>query len=183
MKKILLLLLITIPFSINAQSRDALAGILSNVSKSNLNKTHDDISGITWHTQKHFKHYADVNAVSASIGEKKGEKPWVVLEMSYVSEDWLFFKNVYLSYDGNTMEVPFDEYANKKTDIIEGGIVEWISVMPDMKLISFLEDLGKSPNAKVRYSGKYIKDRRLSSDERKGLVDVAQTYKSMIKTK
>ena len=36
--------------------------------------------------------------------------------MSYTGDDWIFFENAYLSYEGNTLEIKFDKYRNKETE-------------------------------------------------------------------
>lgn len=141
---------------------------------SKLKKNYDDISGITWYTQHYFTHYVNRNLVSVSMGQRSGGAPWLNLTMSYAGSDWIFFEKAYLSFEGNTMEIPFNHYKDKKTDVVDGGICEWIEVHSTD--ISFLELLSESKAAKVRYSGKYTKTRNLTANERKGINDVIEGY-------
>lgn len=144
-----------------------------------LKKKHDDISGTTLYTQAYFTHYVNNNNVSLTIGTQNESSHTLSLMMSYAGSDWIFFKKVYLSYEGNTLEIEFDEYQNKKTDIYDGGICEWINIIPSGQQIVFLEKLAKSVDAKVRYSGKYTKDRKLTNNERKGISDIIQAYHAL----
>ena len=81
-----------------------------------LKKTVDDIYGITWYTQPYFEHFNWDNGISMYLGDN-GTQHWLRLKMSYGGDDWIFFENAYLSYDGNTKEVLFDEYDDKKTEV------------------------------------------------------------------
>ena len=53
------------------------------------------------------------------------------LKMSYSGDDWIFFKNAYLSYNGNTREISFNEYQEKESDNSGGEVWEWIDVSID----------------------------------------------------
>ena len=103
--------------------------------------------------------------------------PYLRLQMSYEGDDWIFFENAILSYDGNSKTIYFDEYTEKDSDNGYGGRVwEWIDVSVDYGLENFLREFAKSKNAKMRLSGKYTKTRTLSSNERKGILDVLNGY-------
>lgn len=140
-----------------------------------LNRKHDDVSGITWYKQKYFTHYTNTNRTSITLGHRKGSKPWINLMMSYTGDDWIFFKNAYLSYDGNTKEIYFDDYRDKETDN-DSGVWEWIEVQLDDDDINWLKSFASSNNAKMRLSGKYTKTRNLTPQERQGILDVISGY-------
>lgn len=145
-----------------------------------LKKSFDDVSGVTWYKQPYFIHYTNHSKVSIYMGQRGSDTPWINLMMSYAADDWIFFTNAYLSYDGETREIAFDKYDDKETDNDSGGISEWIvrkSISPAM--IGYLEEFAKSPNAKVRFTGKYTKTRVLSANERKGITDVINGYKAL----
>jgi hypothetical protein len=53
---------------------------------------------------------------------------WLRLKMSYTGDDWIFFENAYLSYDGITREFPFNKYKDKESDNSGGDVWEWIDL-------------------------------------------------------
>lgn len=142
-----------------------------------LRKKHDDVSGITWYKQSYFTHYTNTNLTSIYMGDD-GTKIWLRLMMSYEGEDWIFFEHAYLSYDGNTMEIIFDEYDDKKSDN-GGGVWEWIDVNITSDVEAFLREFAKSKNAKMRLSGKYTRTRNLTWNERQGIIDVLNGYDAL----
>jgi hypothetical protein len=139
----------------------------------------DDVSGITWYYNPYFTHYDNRNLTSIYMGEKEGSKPWLVLKMSYEGDDWIFFEKAYLSYDGNTMQIPFNKYDNKNTENGGGSVWEWIQVSITSDIENFLRDFAKSKDAKMRLSGKYTKTRNLTSNERKAILDVLNGYDAL----
>lgn len=141
-----------------------------------LKKTHDDVSGITWYHQRYFTHYVNSNHISLSLGNSEGTQPWLRLTMSYNGEDWIFFENVYLSHDGQTKQIFFDDYKEKKTDNGDGGVWEWVEVGVEDNMISFLKSFATSTNAKIRFSGKYSETRLLTKNERQGILDIINGY-------
>ncbi|UXP31739.1 hypothetical protein N6H18_15425 [Reichenbachiella agarivorans] len=142
-----------------------------------LKKNFDDINGTTWYKNPYFTHYTNSNHTSIYIGSKPNVS-WLRLTMSYTGEDWIFFEKAFLSYDGDTWEVPFDKYKEKETDN-GGGVWEWIDVSVPEHRIDFLMGLANSKNAKMRLSGKYTKTRNLTWNERQGIKDVLNGYKAL----
>jgi len=140
-----------------------------------LKKRHDDVSGTTWYKQPYFTHYNNSNLTSIYMGEE-GSSRWLRLKMSYNGENWIFFENAYLSYDGNTKEIIFDRYKEKKTENDGGEVWEWIDLTVTKDVEMFLREFAKSKNAKMRLSGKYSKTRTLTDGERQGILDVLNGY-------
>lgn len=143
-----------------------------------LKKNVDDVSGITWYRNPYFTHYSNSNLTSIYMGVKNGQK-YLRLIMSYKGDNWIFFKNAFLSYDGNTKEILFNEYQEKKTENEAGGVWEWIDVQVDNSLITFLKEFANSKNAKMRLSGKYSETRTLSYNERQGILAVLNGYEAL----
>lgn len=143
-----------------------------------LRKNFDDVAGIQWYKNPYFTHYSNSNLTSLYMG-KKENYTWVRLEMSYYGDDWIFFENAYLSYEGNTKEILFDRYDNKETDNDGGKVWEWIDVQIDESMMPFLRNLAKSKDAKMRLSGKYTKTRSLSSNEKKAILDILDGYDAL----
>ena len=112
-----------------------------------LKKKFDDVSGITWYSNPYFEHYNDSNHISLYIGVQEGYSPWLRLKMSYYGEDWIFFENAYLFYDGKTKEIFFNEYQDKKTDNYT-TCWEWIDVSVDNSTLSFFNSSLNFPGPK-----------------------------------
>lgn len=141
-----------------------------------LIKNYDDVSGVTWYKNPYFTHYNNTNLVSIYIGQQ-GNSVWLRLKMSYEGDNWIFFENAYLSYDENTIPVPFDRYENKKTDNGYGGQVwEWIDVPINDDLLSYLKGMVNGKTLKMRLSGKYTHTHTLTTNERKALQDVLLAF-------
>ena len=140
-----------------------------------LNNKYDDVSGITWYKQPYFTHYTNTNLTSIYIGDN-GSLKWLRLMMSYQGDDWIFFKRAYLSYDGNTKEIIFNEYDDKETENSGDGVWEWIDLTVTKDVEMFLGEFAKSKNAKMRLSGNYTKTRNLTLNERQGILDVLNGY-------
>lgn len=140
-----------------------------------LRKKYDDIKDITWYRNPYFTHNVNTNRISIYMGETSSSV-WLRLQMSYQGSDWIFFKNAYLSYEGNTKEIFFDEYENKETEVGGGGVWEWIDVIVDDSDLTYLELFAKSNDAKMRLTGKYTKTRNLTKAEKDGILDVLLAY-------
>lgn len=143
-----------------------------------LKKNYDDISGVTWYKQPYFTHYTNSNLTSIYLGDD-GSSRWLRLKMSYTGEDWIFFERAYLSYEGNTEEILFSRYDNKKTENSGGKVWEWIDVGVTKEVEMFLREFANSKDAKMRLSGKYTRTRNLSLNERRGILDVLNAYDAL----
>lgn len=143
-----------------------------------LKKEIDDVSGYTFYSNPFFTHYSNTNLTSIYISAKDNSTR-LRLEMSYKGDDWIFFDNAYLSFEGNTKEIQFDRYKNKETENSGGSVWEWIDVPLDDSMIPFLDSLAKSEDAKMRLSGKYSKTRNLSQNEKKGILAILNGYMAL----
>lgn len=137
---------------------------------------YDDVSGITWYYNPHFTHYNNSNRLSIYMGKEKDARPWLRLRMSYEGDNWIFFEKAYISYDGNTFEIPFNEYNDKKTEIGNGRVWEWIDVYVTSDIYTFIQEMVKGNSLKMRLSGKYAETRSLTHSEIEGLKDVLLAY-------
>lgn len=146
-----------------------------------LKRSRDDVSGITWYNQPYFTHSTRSNRTSVYIGESSSNT-WLCLRMSYNGSDWIFFKNAYLSYDGNTKEIVFNENADKKNDNYT-DVWEWIDITIEDDLILFLRKLIHGKDIKMRLSGKYTKTRNLTTAEVNGIKDIISGYDILISEK
>lgn len=139
-----------------------------------LRKKYDDINHITWYENPYFRHYTNTNYTSIYIGQDESSI-WLRLMMSYEGEDWIFFESAYLSYDGNTFNIPFDKYRDKKTEN-DTRVWEWIDVRMNDDLLAFLRKMVNGKSVKMRLSGKYTNTRKLTNTEIKAIKDVLLAY-------
>lgn len=143
-----------------------------------LRKEYDDVSGITWYYNPYFVHYDNTNRISLYIGQDNTDV-WLRLKISYEGSNWIFFKDAYLSYDGNTRQILF---TDKETEVGNGGRVwEWIDVPVEGSLLSYLKDFTEGKSIKIKLSGKYSKTRAVSNPERRALNDVLLAYDVLTK--
>lgn len=144
-----------------------------------LKKEYDDITGITWYYNPYFTHYNNMNKTSIYMGQD-GDHIWLRLKMSYTGENWIFFEKAYLSYDGRTKEVKFDKYSDKKSDN-DTRVWEWIDVPVSDELLSFLKDMDRAKDVKMRLSGKYTETRNLTRNEIEAIGDVLLAYDVLLR--
>lgn len=140
-----------------------------------LKKKYDDVSDITWYQNPYFTHYTNTNLTSIYIG-KDASSTWLRIKMSYTGDDWIFFEKAFLSYDGNTKELYFDQYQDKKSDNGSGDVWEWIDIKISDDLLSYLRQMVNGKSIKMRLSGKYTTTRNLSAKEINGIKDVLLAY-------
>lgn len=140
-----------------------------------LKKKFDDVSGVTWYQNPYFIHYNNINSTSIYIG-KDDDSVWLRLKMSYEGDNWIFFEKAYLSYDGNTIDIPFNYYNDRKSENDGGSVWEWIDVSVDSATLSFLRKMVNSKSAKMRLSGKYTETKTLTPKEINAIKDVISGY-------
>lgn len=141
-----------------------------------LKKQFDDVSGITWYKNPYFTHYNDENRTSIYIGKRETGKPWLRLKMSYYGDDWIFFEEAYLSYDGNTKQISFDRYRDRESNNSGGKVWEWMDVSVDESTLSFLKKMVEGKTVKMRLSGKYTHTKTLNKTEVNAIRDVLLAY-------
>lgn len=152
----------------NAEKKERLQAV------NKLRKKYDDINHITWYENPYFRHYTNTNYTSIYIGQDESSI-WLRLMMSYEGEDWIFFESAYLSYDGNTFNIPFDKYRDKKTDN-DTRVWEWIDIRVNDDLLAFLRKMVNGKSVKMRLSGKYTNTRKLTNTEIRAIKDVLLAY-------
>ena len=143
----------------------------------NLKRNYDNVQNITWYYNKRFTHYNNTNHTSIYIGQHGLDgNVWLRLKMSYAGDDWIFFDKAYLSYDGNTLEIPFDKYEDRESDNSGGRVWEWIDVNVTPDILIFLSGLVNGNEVKMRLSGKYSHTRTIPSSEVSAIKEVLLGY-------
>lgn len=143
-----------------------------------MKKNYDDVSGQTWYENPYFTHYTNSNLTSIYIGQSNSNV-WLRLKMSYYGDSWIFFENAYLSYDGKTLNIPFDQYQDKKTEN-DSSTWEWIDVRVSDDMLTFIRQMVNGKDIKMRLSGKYTKTRNLSTNEIKAIKDILLAYDVLV---
>jgi hypothetical protein len=143
-----------------------------------LTKKHDDVSGFTFYFQPYFEHYTNTNLTSIYIA-KQDSSIWLNLRMSYKGKNWIFFENAYLSYEGNTIAIPFNRFEDKDSDNGGGSVWEYLDAAVTDDILIFLRKFAYSTDAKMRLSGKYTETRTLTWNERQGIIDVLNGYDAL----
>jgi len=144
-----------------------------------LKKERDDVQGITWYYNPYYTHYNDRNLVSLYMG-KRSSSVWLRLKMSYAGDDWIFFENAYLSYDGITREFPFNKYSDKKSDNYGGEVWEWIDLSVSNDDLAFLKNMVNGKSVKMQLRGKYTKTRTVSVNEIKAIREMILAYEVLL---
>lgn len=143
-----------------------------------MKKDYDDVSGQIWYQNPYFTHYNNSNLTSIYIGQSDSNV-LLRLKMSYYGDSWIFFKNAYLYYDGNTLEIPFNEYQDKKTEN-DSSTWEWIDVGVSSDMLAFIREMANGKDVKMRLSGKYTETRKLSTNEMKAIKDILLAYDVLV---
>lgn len=144
-----------------------------------LKKERDDVQGIIWYYNPYFTHYNNRNLVSLYMG-KRSNSVWLRLKMSYTGDDWIFFDNAYLSYDGITREFPFNKYNDKESDHSGGDVWEWIDLHVSNDDLAFLKDMVNGKSVKMQLRGKYTKTRTVSANEIKAIREMIMAYEVLL---
>lgn len=137
-----------------------------------LRKKHDDVSGMTWYFSKKARNSGTY--CQLYLGKGEGGDVYLRLQMQYHGDDWIFFNQAYLSYDGNTREIEFNKYKDKETDV-SGGVWEWIDVNVDDEL-PFIKKMVNGNSVKWRLEGRYTETRKFSAQEIAGMKEVLLAY-------
>ena len=140
-----------------------------------LKKEVDDVQQITWYYNPYFTHYNNTNLTSLYMGERNGNI-WLRLKMSYTGDDWIFFEQAFLSYDGNTQQILFNRYDDKETDHAQGDVWEWIDVSVSESYLAFLKEMVNGKSVKMQLTGKYTRTRTLSVNEKRAIKEMILAY-------
>jgi hypothetical protein len=96
--------------------------------------------------------------------------------MSYTGDDWIFFEQAFLSYDGNTQQILFNRYDDKETDHASGDVWEWIDVSVSESYLAFLKEMVNGKSVKMQLTGKYTRTRTLSVNEKRAIKEMILAY-------
>lgn len=139
-----------------------------------LKKNKDEFEQVTWYKTAPFQNGNLSNKFYVYVGESS-TNVWTRIYICYSGEDWIFFDKVIILIDGDPFELPFEEYTNKKTEVVSGGVYEWIDIQGDEYQI-LLNRIIMAETVKIKLSGKYSYSWKLSSTEKQGIKDALYGY-------
>lgn len=139
-----------------------------------LKKIKDEFEGITWYKTTQFHNWNVNNKVYVYVGETE-RNAWTRIYVSYFGDDWIFFDKIIFLVDGDPIELPFDDYKEKKTEVVSGGVYEWVDVLgADYAIL--LSRIIMAKTVKIKLSGKYSYSWTLSKSEKEGIKDAVYGY-------
>lgn len=148
--------------------------------KSTMRIENDEFKGVTRYFDKSSPKYVDINGFYAYVIQPSEGTPFMLLNIQYADDDWLFIEGYTILVDGQRFEIREEEYGEIKTDNGYGGIWEWLTrvVGPDeLKMIEAMKD-GKE--VKIRYNGKdYYHDDVITETQKKALRNVYNLYQAL----
>lgn len=139
-----------------------------------LKKRKDEFEGITWYKTTSFNNGNVSNKIYVYVGETE-RNAWTRIYVSYFGEDWIFFDKIIFLVDGDPIELQFDDYKDKKTEVVSGGVYEWVDV-PGADYSILLSRIIMAETVKVKLSGKYSYSWTLSKSEKEGIKDAVYGY-------
>lgn len=154
---------------------------LSNATKK-MRKKVDDMNGITWYYDKSSPKYVNSRTnLSAYIGKRGDQAPFLRLKIQYVADNWLFINKYIINVDGMIYEISEKSYGEIKTDSGNGGkIWEWLDRLAENKELEIIKAISNGKIVKVRFSGnQYHKDVTLSSKDKLALKNVLNAFEAL----
>lgn len=149
-----------------------------------LQKSRDDMRGITWYRHPSSPKYTNSNGMYLYFGkEDNGTILPLRLVAQYAASDWLFINRAWAKADGKTVDVPSESkrFSGWERDNGSGGIWEWSdTALTDESEKAAARSLANAKKVVVRYEGsKYYNDRTLSETQLKAMRDVIGAYEAV----
>lgn len=139
---------------------------------------YDEMTDITWYTDKTTTEYVDTNAFYAYIGVV-GDTPTLRLKIQYQGDDWLFIDS-YIIKVGDETHTISPSYGQVERDNGYGGVLEWYDVAADKDTIAMLRDIASSKKTTVRHSGDTTYyDRVLQMSEKDAIQNVLNAFDAL----
>lgn len=157
-----------------ATSNDALA---------QMKKTTDAATGVTTYRYSHGM-LSDGNLFTTYLTERSGDVT-VHINIVYTDSRPIAFDAVYLSYDGNTLPIPFT--ADDKTRTTTGSpktrrYREEVDVPSDDDTTAFLKAMTGATETTLRLEGQSTDQRPLTKRERRALAAVLAAYDQLTRS-
>ena len=144
----------------------------------NVKKDEFDVDGTTWYKPKDAPKYINQNGIYVYFGVREDGVNALRLRIQYTADEWLFFKKVNFSIDGN----PYEYFPNDtETDHGGGSIWEWsdeaIITTSNKELI---KALASSKVAKMKFIGRqYYKIKNITPKQVQSINRTIELYRAM----
>lgn len=136
---------------------------------------YDKYETVTWYYNSIFKHYNNSNNVSLYVG-CKDKQVWLCFRASYYGSDWIFFDSAKFSYGEETATL-FFSHSDVERDNSGGYVWEWINIAAGDKDV--LRAIAESPDASIRFAGKYVHEHKLTKREKSAMLQVLDGYEAL----
>ena len=142
-----------------------------------MKKDYDKVQGVTWYQSKNFPTYINTRSyVLPYIGVSDSGSVWLRIQFNYTGDDWVFFKNIIVSVDGQNYYKSYNYY-----DIVRnngsGDVWEYIDVQADSSDIEMLRAIANSKETIVRFQGDdYHSDLTVKSTDKLSITEVLNAY-------
>jgi hypothetical protein len=168
MKKLLLAILLTL-----TSCNIAISTELDDL-RMKMRSTVDEVEGIKWIYDKATPNVIKGNMFYVYLGQK-GRSLWPRLKASFTAEDWVFFENLIINYDGTRADIPINThniYRDAQAHIVYESIdLDASEYLELMKLIS------NSKKTIVRFEGSHRRhDFILSQKQKEALKRIVRLY-------
>ncbi|MGE5341353.1 MAG: hypothetical protein ACM3SY_07710 [Candidatus Omnitrophota bacterium] len=151
--------------------RKSLANALSN-----MRPKVDKIKDIIFYYDKSTPGFIDTNSFHFYIGKRKDSLPWLVMQIQYAGDNWLFIEKYIIKTEQENFEIT-PRYGEIKRDNAAGEVWEWYSDVEGDKYVKMIKAIISSKEPIIRYEGKdYYKDRKITVSEKKALKNILDAY-------
>ncbi len=97
----------------------------------------------------------------------------------YRGKDWVFYDKVIVLCDGEKIEFAVEDTDRKVNS--SAGVSERADNLADKKMIELLRKIAKAESVELRFSGKYVADRKLKRTYKKNIKKVLDLYDALKK--
>ncbi len=151
-----------------------------------FNATSDKVTGVTWYEHKTIPKYIDIRSYLLPYIGIKGTSPWLCIRYNYTGDDWVFWKTLTISVDGNNYYKIFSYY-----DIVRdneyGNVWEYYDEAldynepMDSSTIEMLTAIVNSKETIVRFQGSdYYDDITISKADKTAIKETLRLYEALL---
>lgn len=139
----------------------------------------DSFEGISWYNDRATVTSYASNRFKLYIGKRETEPPFLIFEVMYFGDDWVFFDEIKANVDGDIFTLNFD-YFDVARDNSGGNVWEWIAKSPGIYELDMINAIIASENTTIRFIGdQSTSDRTLSAATKRGLKNVLLAYEAL----
>ena len=140
-------------------------------------KDYDNVENITWYKPQAYPYYANSRSyVLPYIGVDSYGNAWLRLVFHYTGDNWILFKKITVSVDGQNYVKDFD-YFEVSRDNGSGDVWEYVDISPSGTDINMLRAIAASKETIVRFQGDdYHYDLTVKSSDKSAIISVLDAY-------